>query len=326
MSTDFSLVQTCQHILRSISRTPLAVIDSIEKIDSFLRRETATVVVLHIVDRSNAGGVMRLLRQVDSLVRPPAVLVIAEQHDAEEAWSFVRLGAVAYLSRPLDLGQLAELLAALAVSGRPKRSGSCGVLSPTPAVRTVAGFAHPTSTEMTRILGQIRIVAAQDSTVLLSGETGTGKTWLARIIHKFSPRRAEPLLAINCGALAAELIESEMFGHVKGAFTGADRTRIGKFAAAGAGTLLLDEIDALPLAMQAKLLRAVDERVFEPVGSNESVPVRARLIAASNRPLGAKWRRVASALTSTIGSRSLTFTCRRCVHGAATSRAWRSNS
>lgn len=134
-------------------------------------------------------------------------------------------------------------------------------------------------------MGQIRVVAPQPNTVLLTGETGTGKTWLARLIHKLSPRHAEPLLAINCGALAAELIESEMFGHVKGAFTGADRGRVGKFAAAGRGTLLLDEIDALPLAVQTKLLRAVDERVFEPVGSNESVPVRARLIAASNRPL-----------------------------------------
>jgi DNA-binding NtrC family response regulator len=285
VSTDASLAQTCQHILRSVSRTPLVVLGSVEKIDPFLRRETVTVIVLHVVGESDAGGVARLLHRLESLVWSPAVLVIADQYDAEEAWSFVRLGAVDYLSRPLDLGRLTELLAALAVSGRPKRIGSYGRFPSAQAVRTIAGLAHPTSTEMTRMLGQIRIVAAQDSTVLLSGETGTGKTWLARIIHKFSPRRAEPLLAIDCGALAAELIESEMFGHVKGAFTGADRTRIGKFAAAGAGTLLLDEIDALPCAVQAKLLRAVDERVFEPVGSNESMPVRARLIAASNRPL-----------------------------------------
>jgi transcriptional regulator with GAF, ATPase, and Fis domain len=138
---------------------------------------------------------------------------------------------------------------------------------------------------METLLEQIRLVAAQDMTVLLEGDTGTGKTRLARLIHELSPRRAEPFLVINCGALAAELIESEMFGHVKGAFTGADKTRAGKFAAAGRGTLLLDEIDALPLALQAKLLRAVEERVFEPVGSNESLPVQARLIAACNRPL-----------------------------------------
>src|SRR5207253_1550974 len=102
---------------------------------------------------------------------------------------------------------------------------------------------------------------------------------------ELSPRRIEPFLVINCGALAADLIESEMFGHVKGAFTGAERARAGKFAAAGRGTLLLDEIDALPLNLQAKLLRAVEERIFEPVGSNRSQPMRARLIAASNRAL-----------------------------------------
>jgi transcriptional regulator with PAS, ATPase and Fis domain len=119
----------------------------------------------------------------------------------------------------------------------------------------------------------------------LAGETGTGKTRLARSIHELSPRRADPFVVVNCGALAANLIESEMFGHVKGAFTGADRDRIGKFTDARDGTLVLDEIDSLPLSSQAKLLRAVEERVFEPVGSNKSQPMRARLIAASNRQL-----------------------------------------
>src|SRR5262245_1808853 len=102
---------------------------------------------------------------------------------------------------------------------------------------------------------------------------------------RLSGRRAEPFLAVNCAALPANLMESELFGHVKGAFTGADRDRTGKFAEAGAGTLLLDEIDALPRELQAKLLRAVEERAFEPVGSNRSQTLRARLIVASNRDL-----------------------------------------
>jgi two-component system response regulator HydG len=117
------------------------------------------------------------------------------------------------------------------------------------------------------------------------GETGTGKTRLARLLHDLSPRRAAPFRVVNCGALAGDLIESEMFGHVKGAFTGADRERPGKFAEAGEGTLLLDEVDALPLSLQAKLLQAVEERVFEPVGSNKTYPIQARLLAASNRVL-----------------------------------------
>ena len=141
------------------------------------------------------------------------------------------------------------------------------------------------SSQLTELREQIRRVIPQDTTLLLTGETGTGKTRLARLIHELSPRRAEPFLVIDCGAISPNLIESEMFGHVKGAFTGADRDRAGKFAAAGSGTLLLDEINSLPLALQAKLLRAVDDRVFEPVGSERGQPLRARLIAATNAVL-----------------------------------------
>src|SRR5437764_7815351 len=123
---------------------------------------------------------------------------------------------------------------------------------------------------MERLMEQVRRVAPLDSTVLLGGETGTGKTRLARLIHELSPRRHEPFLVVDCGSLSASLIASEMFGHVRGAFTGADRDRSGKFTEAGRGTLLLDEIDALPVGLQTTLLRAVDQRIFEPVGSNKS--------------------------------------------------------
>jgi transcriptional regulator with PAS, ATPase and Fis domain len=140
------------------------------------------------------------------------------------------------------------------------------------------------------VVEQLRRVAPQETTVLLSGETGTGKTCLARLTHALSPRRAEPFLVVDCAALSPGLLESELFGHVRGAFTGADRDRPGKFAAAGAGTLLLDEVNSLPRELQSKLLRAVDERVFEPVGSNKPVPLRARLLAAANTPLDVEVR------------------------------------
>ena len=132
---------------------------------------------------------------------------------------------------------------------------------------------------------QVRRVAPQDVTLLFTGETGTGKTRMARLVHMLSPRRAEPFMVVDCGSLSPTLIESEMFGHIRGAFTGADRDRQGKLAAAGGGTLLLDEINSLPLPLQSKLLRVVDERVFEPVGSNKPQVLRARLIAVSNAPL-----------------------------------------
>lgn len=138
---------------------------------------------------------------------------------------------------------------------------------------------------MGKTMERVKIVAPQDISILLTGETGTGKTRLAKLIHDLSNRKAEPFLVVNCGALSAHLIESEMFGHMRGAFTGADREHTGKFAEVGRGTLLLDEIDSLPLASQVKLLRAVEERIFEPVGSNKSLQMKARLIAASNKSL-----------------------------------------
>jgi DNA-binding NtrC family response regulator len=132
---------------------------------------------------------------------------------------------------------------------------------------------------------RLALAADHDVNVLLTGETGTGKTFLARLIHQYSPRRDHRFVAVPCGALAPNLIESELFGHIKGAFTGADRARRGRFALAGSGTLLLDEIDALPLDQQANLLRVVESGEYEPVGSDHTERAECRLLAASNRDL-----------------------------------------
>lgn len=147
---------------------------------------------------------------------------------------------------------------------------------PTLADDTIALLLCPEATE------QLSRVIGQDTTLLLTGETGTGKTRLAQRIHELSPRRGEPFLVVDCGSLSPTLIESELFGHVAGAFTGADNDRQGKFAAAGKGTLLLDEINSLPLPLQNKLLRVVDDRTFEPVGADQPQPFQARIIVASN--------------------------------------------
>jgi two-component system, NtrC family, response regulator HydG len=129
---------------------------------------------------------------------------------------------------------------------------------------------------------RIALAAHHDVTVLLTGETGTGKTFLARLLHDSSPRKAHPFLVVPCGAQPSNLLESAFFGHVRGAFTGADRPKVGKFEAAGQGTILLDEIDTIGMEQQAGLLRVIETGEFEPVGANETKQCKARVIVASN--------------------------------------------
>jgi formate hydrogenlyase transcriptional activator len=141
------------------------------------------------------------------------------------------------------------------------------------------------SPALLEVLRKVERVAPADSTVLISGETGTGKELIARAIHDRSPRKGRPLVKVNCSAISAGLVESELFGHVKGAFTGALERRIGRFELADGGTILLDEVGELPPETQAKLLRILQEREFEPVGSSRSVRVDVRVLAATNRDL-----------------------------------------
>ena len=149
--------------------------------------------------------------------------------------------------------------------------GSGDILGASPAIR--------------KALDDAEQVADTNATVLISGETGTGKELFARAVHNWSPRREGPLIAVNCAALPSELIESEFFGHEKGAFTGASQRRVGRFALADGGTIFLDEVGDLPIALQAKLLRVLQEGQFEPVGSSKTQTVDVRVVAATNRDL-----------------------------------------
>lgn len=235
-----------------------------------------TALLVHADSSGNSARVRSLLDLADrALVK--AAVVWRPGSASECAPDF---GPFPVCRLPDDLGKLSEFLHA--AESRPAApSNPTPVRSDTldPISMTLMG------SDMADQLTRIRRVAEQDTTILLTGETGSGKSMMTRFIHGCSPRRNEPYLVVDCGALTGHLIESEMFGHVRGAFTGAERDRQGKFAAAGVGTLVLDEINSLPLPLQMKLLRAVEERVFEPVGSNKSESLRARLIAVSNVPL-----------------------------------------
>src|SRR5579883_3206525 len=288
VSQDSSLIEAAREAISSTRGFGLDVVAEIETAcNEILEHDRVLVILVHLDGRTNVAGLTRVLQAGSQTGRPVVTIVICEHAHPEQALALVRLGVAECLSRPLDQGRLSYLIDVLTIEARyGKRRqavpelGSGEVLS----LGDDAPFLFVPNTRMGRMVEQIKRIAPLETSVMLGGETGTGKTHLAGVIHRLSPRRSEPFLTINCGALAANLIESEMFGHVRGAFTGADAERTGKFAAVGRGTLFLDEVDSLPPELQAKLLRVV-ERAFEPVGSNKTLRLRARLIVASNRPL-----------------------------------------
>jgi two-component system response regulator HydG len=237
---------------------------------------------------------LALLAALRRRERPVAVFVVSGASDLQCAIEVMRAGAEDFVLKPIDGKALAraisELLSRSTRASEPELEpdGALAHLGP----RVGEGFAGlvGTSAPMRRVVRVAAQVASSRVTVLLTGESGTGKGQLARAIHARSKRAGGPFVAVHCAALVDTLLESELFGHERGAFTGAERRRIGRFEQAHGGTIFLDEVGEIPPATQVKLLRVIQERTFERVGGNELIEVDVRIVAATNRDLAADVR------------------------------------
>ncbi|HAW4014099.1 TPA: sigma-54-dependent response regulator transcription factor ZraR [Escherichia coli] len=221
------------------------------------------------------------LKEIKALNPAIPVLIMTAYSSVETAVEALKTGALDYLIKPLDFDNLqATLEKALAHTH--------SIDAETPAVTASQFGMVGKSPAMQHLLSEIALVAPSEATVLIHGDSGTGKELVARAIHASSARSEKPLVTLNCAALNESLLESELFGHEKGAFTGADKRREGRFVEADGGTLFLDEIGDISPMMQVRLLRAIQEREVQRVGSNQTISVDVRLIAATHRDLAAE--------------------------------------
>ena len=247
--------------------------------------ETEPVDLLLTDLRLGGESGMDIIDHAVALPRPPLCIMMTAYGSADVAAEAKRHGAYYFLNKPLNLDEV-ELLLRRATHTRQLEKENEELttrLEPTGGLDRMLGD----SPQMQDIFNRIRRVAPTQATVLIEGESGTGKELVARALHSLSPRSNKKFVAVNCAALSPQLMESELFGHEKGSFTGAMQRRIGRFEEADGGTLFLDEIGEIDIPTQVKLLRVLAERSIERVGSNTSIPVNVRVIAATNRDLAA---------------------------------------
>ncbi len=247
-------------------------VDSAQDALAILSRFAPDLVITDLrMDKMDGIG---LLKELQSRSPGLRVVIITAHGTIPDAVAATQSGAFGFLTKPIDKEELMTT-----VEKAMKVSGSVEVDEDW--ARGIITRNHT----MKEVLNQAKMVAATDARVLITGESGTGKELLAQAVHNASPRRGQPFVAINCSAMAENLLESELFGHEKGAFTGATRSHKGLFQAAQGGTLLLDEIGDMPMRLQVKLLRVLQENQVRPVGSTDAIDIDVRVISATHRDL-----------------------------------------
>jgi DNA-binding NtrC family response regulator len=242
-------------------------------------RESFDLMMLDI--RLPDGDGQRFLEQVATLPERPLVVMVTGYGTIESAVACMRAGAFDYALKPFAPSQIDVILKKAQSYRQLLNINKLLTDDPEDDDSVLVGRAPA----MARLRQLIDRVAPTDATVLVTGESGTGKEMIAREFYRRSPRRSQPFIKVNCAAISENLIESEFFGHERGSFTGATERRVGRFELANQGTLLLDEVSEIPLALQAKLLRVLQEREFERVGGNRTIKVNVRIVATSNRDL-----------------------------------------
>jgi DNA-binding NtrC family response regulator len=260
-------------------KLPVSCADNLAQANALLAREPFDLMMLDL--RLPDGDGLKFLEQVSTVPDHPLVVMVTGYGSIESAVACMRAGAFDYVLKPFSPSQIDVVLRKAQTYRQLVKVNS--LLSDD--ADNQDGVLVGRSPAMTRLRQLIERVAPTDATVLVTGESGTGKEMISREFYRRSPRRSQPFIKVNCAAISQTLIESEFFGHERGAFTGATERREGRFELANNGTLLLDEVSEIPPSLQAKLLRVLQEREFERVGGTRTIKVNVRIIATSNRDL-----------------------------------------
>lgn len=271
-----------RNLLQSIflrHKLPVTLADTLAQAQAHLGREQFDLMMLDL--RLPDGDGQTFLEQVSTMPERPLVVMVTGFGSIESAVSCMRAGAFDYVLKPFSPSQIEVILKKAQTYRQLVKVNN--LLSDDPEDDDALLLGR--SPAMLRLRQLIDRVAPTDATVLITGESGTGKEMISREFYRRSPRRGQPFIKVNCAAVSQTLIESEFFGHERGAFTGATERREGRFELANNGTLLLDEVSEIPPSLQAKLLRVLQEREFERVGGSRTIKVNVRIIATSNRDL-----------------------------------------